>query len=272
MGLEGEEMKSGVLAIVGCQALEDEISYVVSHDADVARVMIIDATQEKTLADKIRRVSPNKMVMSFGEGFNVKEFQTTQDVSVIIWLKSIGLHQSPPLLREEVMKAVNSLESLCKSVLLFYGQCGSAFRNMEIIKKGVQVPLTILHDCDGSLIDDCYGTALGGKEEYRLFLVDQPGPAYVINTMWAANWRHFMTEMQMCRDPNDLDEVKEIFKFMDYKKVVGLDTGLMERSAFNHRLEEFAQLFGLEMENRRCTLKIVENSYNEAKKYLLDSA
>jgi hypothetical protein len=264
-------MRSGILGIVGCQALEDEMAYVVAHDEDIKRVMIIDATQEKTIADKIRVMAPNKMVMSFAEGFDVKEFQTTQDISVIIWLKSIGLHQSPPLLREEVMKAVNSLESLSKSVLLFYGQCGSAFRNMEIIKQGVHVPLTMLHDGDGSLIDDCYGTTLGGKEEYRLFLVNQPGPAYVINTMWAANWRHFMYEMQMLRDPNNLDEVKDIFKFMDYRKVVGLNTGLMEQSAFDSRLEEFAQLFGLEAENRRCTLKIVESSYKEAKRYLLES-
>jgi hypothetical protein len=124
---------------------------------------------------------------------------------------------------------------------------------------------------DGSLIDDCYGTALGGKEAYRLFLVSQPGPSYVLNTMWAANWRHFMIEMQMCRDPDDVEEVKEIFKYMDYKRVVGLDTGLMEHDNFDRRLEEFAHLFGLEAENRRCNLSIVERSYNEAKRHLLES-
>lgn len=265
-------MKSGVLGIVGCQVLEDEMAYVVAHDHDVRRVLIIDGTQEKTIADKIRRMAPDKMVVSFGEEFDFKQYQMSPELSVILWLKSIGLHQSPPMLREDVMRSVSKMEHLANSVMLFYGQCGSAFRNMEIIRKGVHVPLTILHDGDGSLIDDCYGTALGGKEEYRLFLVSQPGPAYVINTMWAANWRHFMIEMQMCRDPNDLEEVKDIFKFMDYKKVVGLNTGLMEQTTFDQRLEEFASLFGLELENHRCSLKIVERSYHEAKQFLQDTS
>jgi hypothetical protein len=265
-------IKTGVMGIVGCQVLEDEIAYVVSHDEDIKRVLIIDGTQERTIAEKIRKMAPSKLVMSFGEEFNFKQFQMSPELTVILWLKPISLHQSPPTLREDVMKAVKALEPLTKSVMLFYGQCGSAFRNMEIITNGVHVPLTILKDADGSLIDDCFGTALGGKEEYRLFLVGQPGPSYVINSMWAANWRHFMFETQMLRDPNDLEEAKEIFKYMDYKRVVGLNTGLADQAVFEHQLEEFGRLFELQPENRRCSLRIVESAYREAKQHLTDSA
>jgi len=264
-------MKTCVLGIVGCQVLEDEMAYVVSHDKDVKQVMIIDGTEEKTIADKIRSMAPDKMVMSFGEEFDLKHYQLSPELSVILWLKPIGLHQSPPMLRDEVMKAVGALEPLTKSVMLFYGQCGSAFRNMEIIASGLRVPLTILKDSDGSMIDDCFGTVIGGKEEYRVFLISQPSPAYVLNSMWAAHWRHFMREMQMLHDPNDLEEAKEVFKYMDYQKVVGLNTGITDQSTFDRQLEEFAHLFGLMPETRRCTLKIVENSYKEAKRYLLDS-
>ncbi len=265
-------IKTGVMGIVGCQVLEDEMAYVVARDEDVKRVLIIDGTEEKTIASKIRAMSPGKLVISFGEEFNFTQYQTSPELSVILWIKPISLHQSPPLLRDEVMKAVKAMEPLTKSIMLFYGQCGSAFRNMEIVTDGIRVPLTILRDVDGSLIDDCFGTALGGKEEYRIFLINQAGPAYMLNTMWAANWRHFMFEMQMLHDPNNLEEAREVFKYMDYHRVVGLDTGLADESTFDRQLDEFARLFELEPETRRCSLKVVERAYREAKRHLMESA
>lgn len=78
--------------------------------------------------------------------------------------------------------------------------CGNAFRNLEMITAGMRVPVTILRDDDGSMIDDCFDTELGGRQEYRDFLINQDGPSYVLNTMWAANWRAFRQDMQMMHD------------------------------------------------------------------------
>lgn len=259
-----------VLGIVGCQVLEDEMAYVVASDSDAEQIMIIDSTTQKTIADKIKRMAPNKKVKCVDENCSIKEFQLPAGMSIILWLKPISLHQSPPLLREEVLKAINRIEPLTKSILIFYGQCGNAFRSLEMITAGARVPVTILRDQDGSLIDDCFGTELGGKEEYRSFLVNQHGPAYVLNTMWAANWRVFMQDVQMLHDSNNVEEVKEVFKYMDYKTAIGLDTGLGDQDVFERQLEEFASIFDLQMEHHRATLKIVENSYNEAKKFLID--
>jgi hypothetical protein len=259
-----------VLGIVGCQVLEDEMAYVVASDSDAEQIMIIDSTTQKTIADKIKKMAPDKIVKCIDENCNIKQFQLPAGMSIILWLKPISLHQSPPLLREEVLKAINRIEPLTKSILIFYGQCGNAFRSLEMITAGARVPVTILRDNDGSLIDDCFGTELGGKEEYRTFLVNQPGPAYILNTMWAANWRVFMQDVQMLHDSNNVEEVKEVFEYMDYRVAIGLNTGLGDQDVFERQLEEFASIFDLQMEHHRATLKIVENSYNEAKKFLID--
>jgi hypothetical protein len=265
MDWEVPPMVNGVLGIIGCQVLEDEMAYIVAHDREVEQVVIIDPTQERTMAGKIQQIAPEKKVSCFDEKYDLKQFQLTDGLSVILWLKSIGLHQSPQLLREEVMKAVGQLELFTDSVLLFYGQCGSAFRNIEIFTEGIHVPVTILTDKDGSLIDDCSGTALGGREEYRMFLVNQPGPSFILNTMWLANWKHFMQEVQMLHDPNNLEEAREVFQYMDYKRTVGLNTGLVDPTVFDRQLNEFATIFGLKPENHKCTLSIVEKSYRKAK-------
>jgi hypothetical protein len=57
---------------------------------------------------------------------------------------------------------------------------------------------------------------------------------------------------------------------MDYKTAIGLNTGLGDQDVFERQLEEFASIFDLQMEHHRATLKIVEKSYNEAKKFLID--
>jgi len=81
--------------------------------------------------------------------------------------------------------------------------------------------------------------------------------------------RHFMLDIQMMRDPNDIEEAKEVFEYMDYKKAVGLNTGLTDQSAFSEQLIEFANIFGLVPESHRCSLHVVEDSYKEAKKFLM---
>jgi len=257
-----------VLGIIGCQVLEDEMAYIVGRDPDVKQVVVIDSTSEGTVASKIQRMAPEKRLSLFDEKFDLKQFQMSNGINVIIWIKPLELHQSPPLLREAVLEAIDQIEGLAQSVLIFYGQCGNAFKNMEMILKDAQVPVCILKDNEGGLVDDCYGIALGGRKEYRDFLINQPGPAYILNTMWMVNWRHFMLDVQMMRDPNDLEEVKEVFRYMDYKKVIGLNTGLNDQSMFDERLAEFATTFDLVPESHRCSLQVVESSYMEAKKFL----
>ncbi|HSV41785.1 MAG TPA: DUF1638 domain-containing protein, partial [Methanomassiliicoccales archaeon] len=234
----------------------------------VRNVLVVDSTVEHTLAAKIKGRAPDKKVLIRGENFDLKKFDHPDELTVMAWIKPINLHQSPELLREAVIKVIHKIEPYVRSVLLFYGQCGNAFLNMDLLAEKTRVPLTILRDKDGSLIDDCYGTVLGGREEYRLFLVNTDGPVYVLNSMWAANWRRFMQEVQMLHDPNDVEEVRQIFRYMEYKKVVGLNTGLVEESIFDMQLEEFSDIFGLPQENRRCTLRLVEESYREAKRLM----
>lgn len=176
---------------------------------------------------------------------------------------------APSSCADEVSRSIDRIEPLAKSILIFYGQCGNAFRNMEIFCEGVKVPVTILKDDDGAPIDDCYGTVLGGRDEYRAFLIKQPGPSFVLNTMWLANWRHFMQEMQMLRDPDDVEEARTVFQYMDYRRTVGLNTGLVSDPVFQRQLKEFAAVFGLEIDNHDCTLKIVDSSYGEAKRSVL---
>jgi hypothetical protein len=244
--------------------MEDEISHLVGGDVDVANVLLIDTTVSNRMEQKILAIDPNKNVLSVNCPDVFPELDLRQGISVLIWLKPIELHQSPPLLREQVHSAIKCMEPHVRSFIMFYGQCGHAFRNVEKVLEDVSVPVSLLKGSNDILVDDCTGSLLGGTEEYRQFLLNQQG-AYVLNTMWAANWKEFMQEIQMLRNPEDVSEIKEVFRYMDYRVVVGLDTGLVESSVFDRQLEEFADLFGMKTQRFPCTLGVVERCYQEAK-------
>jgi hypothetical protein len=259
-----EELASSrkVIAVIGCQVLEDEVSHVIGTDPEIQSIFVLESPQAMGIADKFRRLGREHVHEVKPEDLDAALPQN--GLSAVVWIKPIGLHQSPAHLREEVVANARQLAPLCDSILIFYGLCGNAFRGIDDIAEEFDVPLIILRDGQGLIVDDCIGAVLGGSEEYRAFLLRDKG-GYTLNTMWAANWRHFMVETQFLHDPNDPEEVGMVLQCLDYRNVVMLDTGLGDREAFRRQAEELARIFGLGNSEEQCTLRVVEESYRLAK-------
>ena len=251
-----------VIAVIGCQVLEDEVSHVIGIDPEIQSIFVLESPQATGIAEKLRRLGREQVHEVKPEDLDAALPQN--GLSVVVWIKPIGLHQSPAHLREEVVANARLIAPLCDSILIFYGLCGNAFRAIDDIAKGFNVPLIILRDAQGLIVDDCIGAVLGGTDEYRAFLLRDKG-GYTLNTMWAANWRNFMVETQFLHDPNNPEEVEMVFQFLDYKNVVMLDTGLGDGEAFRRQAEEFGRIFKLGNSEERCTLRVVEDSYRLAK-------
>lgn len=260
--MEEQTSSRRVIAVIGCQVLEDEVSHVIGIDPDIQSIFVLESPHATGIAEKLRRsgraqvheVKPEDLVAALPKN----------GLSAVVWIKPIDLHQSPAHLREEVVANARMIAPICDSILIFYGLCGNAFRAIDDIAKEFDIPLVILRDSQGLIVDDCIGAVLGGTEEYRAFLLRDKG-GYTLNTMWAANWRYFMVETQFLHDPNDPEEVGMVFQCLDYRNVVMLDTGLGDREAFRRQAEEFAHIFGLGNSEEPCTLRVVEESYRMAK-------
>jgi hypothetical protein len=258
-----------VLGLIGCQVLEDEVAHVLSQDEELETVLVIDSPKAKGIASKLRQSGKPK-VLEVG----VEELASNlpdDGASAIVWVKPIELHQSPSQLREDVVASAKQIASLCDTILIFYGICGNAFRAIDKVGDDISAPVVILRDAKGLIVDDCVGAVLGGAEEYRNFLLRDKG-GYTMNTMWAANWRHFMVETQLLHEPIDPEEARLVFQCMDYKKVVMLVTGLGDNSLFHRQADEFASTFGLGNCEEHCTLSVVEASYITAKLLMEESS
>jgi hypothetical protein len=254
--------RSHALGLIGCRLFEDEVVHVISHDEGVDQVILVDDHESKDFESKLKAASSVRIIKINEE--EVSSLSLLPGYSVFIWLKPMALHQKPEKLRDDIISTLHKVGGICDSVLLFYGLCGNAFRHVEKDTSFSKVPVVILRDAKGQIVDDCIGCVLGGTDEYLDQLKKSSG-TFFLTPMWAANWRELFNKVQILADPNDIEGAKYVFKCVGYKKVMKMDTGLGDQEEFNRQVDEFSRLFAFERGTVKCTLEVVERSYLRAK-------
>ncbi|MDD1746346.1 MAG: DUF1638 domain-containing protein [Methanomassiliicoccales archaeon] len=254
--------RSLAMGLIGCRLFEDEVVHVISKDKDVDNIVLVDDDESRDFERKLRASSQVNLIKVKAEELQTLSFPP--GFTVLVWLKPMALHQKPEKLREDVIGSLSKVGEKCDSVLLFYGLCGNAFRHVEKETSSSPVPVHILRDAKGQIVDDCIGCVLGGTDEYLVQLKKSSG-TFFLTPMWAANWRELFNKVQILADPNDIEGAKYVFKCVGYKKVVKMDTGLGDEEEFERQVDEFSRLFEFEKGIVKCTLEVVEQSYQQAK-------
>jgi hypothetical protein len=257
----------GYLGIVGCPILEDEIVHSVLRDTDITNVVVIENDDSSNLIRKLRKAGTKAKVSSINES---ELDDLPQDgFNLLVLMKSMALHENPQILRREVAKAVELIGPKCRSIMLFYGLCGNAFKHLPEIETETKHQLTMLTDEQGRPVDDCIAAVLGGTDGYYSLLKRYPGVFY-LTPGWAENWRELIFKMELTRGvgKGDLSMLKWMFEIAGYKKVLILDTGLGNREVFEEKVDDFVKEFHFEkasLEREFMTLEAVERSYDRAK-------
>ncbi len=257
----------GYLGIVGCPILEDEIVHSILRDIEIANVLVIENDDSGNLLRKLRKIDTRANVLSIKE--SELDSLPTEGFNLLILMKSMALHEEPQTLRREVAKAVDIIGPRCRSIMLFYGLCGNAFKHLSEIEAETKSKLTLLTDEQGRPVDDCIAAVLGGTDGYYRLLKRYPGVFY-LTPAWAENWRELIFKMELTRgmDKGDLSILKWMFDTAGYKKALTLDTGLGDHEAFEEKVEDFVKEFHFErasLEKEFITLDAVERSYDRAK-------
>lgn len=265
MSTDGHRGKA--MGIIGCQVFEDEIVHLLSNDSSIDHVGVVESPESQSLFDKLSKSGRGDWI-ELRKDVSVEEGPPGEGFTVIVRILPISLHQTPAALRAMVMSEIWRMEPSCASVLLFYGLCGNAFKNIDMLASGLRTSVIILKDCRDKIVDDCVGAVLGGTEEYLNFLKTDKG-GYPLNTMWASNFRQFMKEIQLLGETSEIEEAKFVFQCMNYSKIIELDTGLGGEE-YHKKIREIASLFGFEVRRVPCTLKVMDYSYHRAKEHLDD--
>jgi hypothetical protein len=260
--------EDGVLGIIGCPILEDEVIYAIERDADVQRVYVVDNQDARNLLRKMDMVLRKPPIMRVGID-QLGSIDDDEGFRILVLMKSVALHEEPQRLRKEVLAAIEEIAPHCRSILLFYGLCGNAFRESLNVSTGGDRPVHILCDEEGRTVDDCIAAVLGGTDGYLRLLKRYPGVFY-LTPAWAENWQEMMGKMEITRgmDPGDLSTLKWLFDLAGYQKALKLDTGLGDRDIYEGKVDEFVRTFNFEkgeLEKEFLTLDVIDKSYAKAK-------
>jgi hypothetical protein len=258
----------GILGIIGCPILEDEIVHSIQRDSDISNVFVIVNEDSRNLVRKLAmaKVKPKVIPIDENELDSIRE----EGFGVLVLMKSMALHEDPQVLRKEVAKGVELIGPHCRSIVLFYGLCGNAFKHLPEIEEETGHRLTLLTDDEGRPVDDCIAAVLGGTEGYYRLLKRYPGVFY-LTPAWAENWRELIFKMELTRgvEKGDLSMLKWMFETAGYKMALRVDTGLGDRELFEGKVQDFVKEFKFEtatLEKEFITLDAVDRSYDRAKR------
>ncbi|WP_406657259.1 DUF1638 domain-containing protein [Methanolobus sp. ZRKC2] len=269
-----------VLSLIGCKILEDEITHVISKYIENTRLVLIDDRESLDLARKLKTqdvpfsVTPidriNDYICFSGPGTVKKRVMSligkecTDDIVVVIKIMPLGLHVDSGSLKSVVSRQVALMSEFSDSILLFYGLCGNALKDVGKDTCKSSVPLYTLRDKEGERVDDCISTALGGNRKYEEELKKWNDTATLYFTpLWAANWKDMK---DISPSAEKMSEYQYSFKI---GRVIKLDTGLKFEKDFEENMSELAKKFNVETIDVKGNTDIVENCYLEAKKKLL---
>ena len=266
-------MVKGVLGVLACPILEDELIYSMSRDDELSHVYLLDNRHAKSIKIKLARHDIGHTVIGEDEFLSGSYKVPNDRYIVVIWMMDLALHEEPRDLRTALEKYMEQMQSRVDAIALYFGLCGNGMKDIDIwAKDNLNVPMTIIRDNEGKIVDDCIAAAIGGTKQYLNLLKKYPGIMY-FTPAFATNYDDLLGRMELFKgvDVGDETMLKMVFEMADYQEVMKIDTGLGDKDEFQAATEKFANRMGfdiLELEDGWCTLEPADRVYAEAKGFL----
>jgi hypothetical protein len=266
-------MAKGVLGVLACPILEDELIYSMSKDDDITHVYLIDNRHAKSIKIKLARNNIGHTIMNEEEFIDGTYKVPEKGYNIVIWMMDLGLHEEPTDLGIALKKAMQQMQERVNAIVMYYGLCGNGLKDIDIwAKSNLNVPMTIIRDNEGNIVDDCIAAAIGGTKQYYALLKKYPGIMY-FTPAFATNYDDLLGRMELFKgvDTGDDFMLKMVFEMADYHEVMKVDTGLGDPGEFQAAVEKFANRMNfeiMELEDGWCTLEPADRVYAEAKGFL----
>lgn len=243
-------MTSGVLAVVACPMLEDELIHSIGGDPEPKRVIVIDTPYNSSLKRKMEESGIAFETMdewTFLNGGSLRDGGFT----VVVVMNSLGLHAEPKELVSHVQDQLFMMQGRVDAAAAYYGMCGNyGWDVSKWAESNLSYPVCIFRDRKGRVCDDCIGVAVGGLEGYQRLIKAYTG-VMLFTPAVATNWVDFLSASDMMKgfrgDRDPQAEIKKILEICGYRSVVQIDTGLETREPFDRCTKDFADYMGFEI-------------------------
>ncbi len=248
-----------VLGVVTCEILELEFAHLLIHDSELSRVTVLDDSQSERLIGTLE----SNGIKNLKRIPRVNEFTQNSkgQLEVLVCVLELGLHNRKRDLQEGLRKAALALSPCVDALLLGYGLCGNALEKPDELLSDAGVPIFIPMDEDHP-VDDCIGLLIGGRDCYYSEQCEVAGTFFMIPG-WAHHWRR-MFDREFGN--MSVDMAKRLFEH--YERSLLIPTPVMPEEEMRKNVEEFNNLLEFRCETREGTMRILDKTWKEAKKYI----
>ncbi len=264
-------MTSGILTLIGCPILEDELIYSIMNDKEEKDIRIVNTEPSESLLRKLDRNRIRYAVIGEDEILEKGIAGRDCDFSIIIKMLDMALHRKPEELRERIEQDIISFSKVSGAIALYYGMCGNY--GWDVTKwaeeKGL-CPVLVFRDRKGNVCYDCIAVAVGGTDKYRKLLRAHTGHMYFTPGV-AVNWNDFVATGEPSEGgwKNNKERLKWLFEQCNYDSVLQIDTGLGDYGEMRKSVKEFAETYDFEIieaDDQWPDLYPADKLYNDAKK------
>jgi len=238
-----------LLYLISCRMFEDELVHIFEEEDESTLLVLIDNENTRGIEKKLNEVSVKYGKTSAKDISNARFTADRGDgLVVVLNVLEFALDAEPSILKEKVYRAVEETGELFDGILVFYGLCGNVLGSLEKDFGHLKVPVRILRDSNGEIVDDCICAAFENRNAYvKAVMGEKRGEGtYFFTPMQAANWREMLVLAKLTPDPDDIEMMKLVFDYSGYKTIGKVDTGLSYEKEFDRIVDEFASLFGFE--------------------------
>ncbi|WP_406660221.1 DUF1638 domain-containing protein [Methanolobus sp. ZRKC3] len=256
------------LCLLACRMFEDEVVHLIEEDRD-SRIVLIDNGEDEGIKKKLDRLSIDYDTADAGEIANF--LSDNDELTLVVYFLEFALDADPHILKEEVYHSVEEIAGSIDGILVLYGLCGNVLGSIEYDFRELDIPVRILKDRGGHVVDDCICASFGNQASYiNAMKGEKQGEGtYFLTPMQAVNWKEMLVATRLTPDPDNVEMTKMVFDYSGYKNVGKVDTGLHYEKEFDRTVNEFATTFGFKIRLFEGSTEVVDECYNSIKKEIL---
>ncbi len=255
-------MCEGALGIIGCYGVSDQILHLVKRDEEIDTLFVVENPEGLRFARKLRERLIDKELILVAENEIPKMPQ--DQFSILLWLNPEDLHNTPTAIQLRQEEVLSILAPIVDSIFFCYGLCRSPEQRIMKLISRTTVPVNFLMDACGEIVDDCFAAILGGREVYLQYMLRHKGTLFA-TTGYVEAWKRNHEPMDIESLVNEVEELKTLLEAMEYRCVLKLDDEVGDTATFEKDVRAFAMTFDLELEGRKCWLRVFDRSYDIAK-------
>lgn len=189
-------------------------------------------------------------------------------------MNPLELHKEPEKLKEFIQNQLVMLQGRFDAIAMYYGMCGNyGWDVTKWAEQNIDTPVTMFHDCNGEVCDDCISVAVGGHKNYCDLVKQYTGMLFITPstaTLWDEYPDRNSQEWKGFYETRD-DYMRDMMKWGGYKYALRIDTGLGEREVYESKAQGLAEKMGLELidpDSPVATTELADSIYIRSKALL----